>query len=170
MAFLSTLPEDHRKDHEYRLTLQCSLSRPGPGRAEMGSAPFPSTPSCTFSNQVTLYQLFGCLGTTVTKHPKLSAFNDRNSSAHDSGAGRPRSMCQQVPFEAVRENCSRSPNPLLLVACWQFLAFLDWEKQHWDSAFIFSWPLPGSACVQSSLFVRTQLSWIRIHLKDPILT
>ena len=85
-------------------------------------------------------------------------------------AGRPRSMCQQVPFKALRENCSRSPNPLLLVARWQFLAFLDWEKQHWDSAFIFSWPLLGSACVQSSLFIRTQSSQIRIHPKDAILT
>lgn len=42
MAFLSALSEDHRKDHEYRLTLQCSLSRPGPGKAEMGPAPCPS--------------------------------------------------------------------------------------------------------------------------------
>lgn len=57
----------------------------GPGEQRWIQPPAPAPPSCTFSNYVTLCRLFGCLGATVTKHPKLSAFNDRNSSAHDSG-------------------------------------------------------------------------------------
>ena len=94
VIFLSAIPEDHGKDRKYNLNMQSiPVEDPGQVGEGVGSSTTLSAPKPYFSKPSDSVSAVWFTRAAVTKHHKLNAFNNRNSSAHGSRAGSPRSRC-----------------------------------------------------------------------------